>query len=127
MHELSVAQAIVDRARETADEHGAREVETLTVELGEATHVNPDQLQFCIETVAAESSMENATVTIEPVEPRAACDCGWQGEPPEFDGTAAVVPAARCPECGSGTEFTQGTECRLASIEVPDSPEAPTE
>lgn len=126
MHELSVAEAILDRAREVAADHGASDVEALTVELGAATHVNPDQLRFCIETVAAETLSE-VDVTIETMSARAACDCGWSGDPPTFDGTAAVVPSTRCPECGSGTEFTRGTECRLASIDVPEDTETPTE
>ncbi|MFC7134520.1 MULTISPECIES: hydrogenase maturation nickel metallochaperone HypA [Salinibaculum] len=120
MHELSVAEAILDRAREAADDYGASGVEALTVELGTATHVNPDQLRFCIETVAETRDLADAAVSIETVEPEAACDCGWEGEPPSFDGTAGAVPSARCPECGSQTEFTRGKECRLASIEVPD-------
>ncbi|WP_302081566.1 hydrogenase maturation nickel metallochaperone HypA [Salinibaculum rarum] len=120
MHELSVAEAILDHAREAAADHGANTVDTVTIALGAATHVNPDQLRFCIETVAEETSLAGVEVAIERVEPRATCDCGWAGEPPAFEGTAAVVPAARCPECGSQTDFTQGKECRLASIDIPD-------
>lgn len=127
MHELSVAEAILDRAREAAADHGAGSVETLTVELGEVTHINADQLRFCIETVAEETPLSAVEVAIERVPARAACDCGWSGEPPTFDGTAAVVPSIRCPECGSGTEFTQGKECRLASIDVPEDTQTPTE
>jgi hydrogenase nickel incorporation protein HypA/HybF len=120
MHELSVAEAILTRAQEVAADHGADEVEELTVELGKATHVNPDQLSFCLETVAETKDLAGVSVTMERVEPVAECDCGWQGEPPSFEGTAASVPAARCPECGSRTEFTQGTECRLSNIEIPE-------
>ncbi|WP_135830513.1 hydrogenase maturation nickel metallochaperone HypA/HybF [Halorussus halobius] len=121
MHELSVAGALLDSAVEAATDHDADEIEALAVELGEATHVNPDQLRFCLETVAEATPAAGATVEIETVPARAACDCGWTGEPPGFEGTAAVVPAARCPECGSGVEFTRGEECRLTSIEIPDS------
>lgn len=127
MHELSVAEALLDRASEAAAEHDAATVETMTVELGEATHVNPDQLRFCIETVAEATLAADATVDIEPVEPRANCDCGWAGKPPSFEGTAAVVPTARCPACGERTEFTRGKECRLAAITVPDDATATTD
>lgn len=127
MHELSVAEAILDRAREAADEHGADEVEALTVELGAVTHVNPEQLRFCIETVAETRALAGVGVEMDQVDPVAECECGWQGEPPSFEGTAASVPAARCPECGSRTEFVRGTECRLSSIEVPDETATPTE
>jgi hydrogenase nickel incorporation protein HypA/HybF len=120
MHELSVAEALLDRAAEAAADHDAATVEAMTVELGAATHVNPEQLRFCLETIAETTPMDGATVEIETVAPRAACDCGWAGEPPSFEGTAAVVPTARCPECGARTEFTRGKECRLATVTVPD-------
>lgn len=119
MHELTVAKAILDRAREAIDLDPG-DIETLTVELGVATHVNPDQLRFCIEMVAEETPLADIEVAIERVAARAVCDCGWRGEPPAFEGSAAVVPAGRCPECGGRTKFTQGTECRLTSIHVPD-------
>lgn len=127
MHELSVAEAILDRAREAAEDTDANEVEALTVELGEATHVNPEQLRFCIETVAETKDLAGVAVEMERIEPEAECDCGWRGDPPSFEGTAASVPAARCPECGSRTEFLRGTECRLSSIEVSDETATATE
>ncbi|WP_253737501.1 hydrogenase maturation nickel metallochaperone HypA [Halohasta salina] len=126
MHELSLAEALLDRAAEVAAEHDAETVDALTVELGAATHVNPDQLRFCLETVATATVAADATVDIETVTPRAACDCGWEGEPPSFEGTAAVVPTARCPECGDRTEFVRGKECHLTAVSVPDDAESTT-
>ena len=123
MHELSVAEELLARASEAAADHGADTVETLTVELGVATHVNPTQLRFCIETVAETRGHPDLTVEIEQVDPAATCECGWAGEPPSFEATAGRVPTARCPDCGSSVEFTSGKECRLASITVPDAPE----
>ncbi|WP_324663410.1 hydrogenase maturation nickel metallochaperone HypA/HybF [Haloarcula sediminis] len=124
MHELSVARALLDRAGEVAAEHDAERVDAVTVELGAATHVNPDQLRLCLETVAEATVAADATVDIETVAPRAACDCGWEGEPPEFEGTAAVVPTARCPACGARTEFVRGKECHLTAVTVPDDADA---
>ncbi|MFD1632617.1 hydrogenase maturation nickel metallochaperone HypA [Haloplanus ruber] len=124
MHELSVAEALLDHAAAAAADHDAASVEAITVELGAATHVNPTQLRFCIETVAEATFDADLTVHIDPVDPRATCECGWAGDPPSFEGTAAVVPTARCPECGGPTEFTRGMECRLASVTVPDTPAA---
>ncbi|MFW6320234.1 MAG: hydrogenase maturation nickel metallochaperone HypA [Halohasta sp.] len=120
MHELSLAEALLDRAAEVAADHDAERIDAMTVELGAATHVNPDQLRFCLETVAKTTVAADATVDIETVSPRAACDCGWEGEPPSFEGTAAVVPTARCPECGGQTEFVRGKECQLTTVTVPD-------
>ncbi len=126
MHELSVAEALIDRAAETAAAHDAERVDAMTVALGAATHVNPDQLRFCLETVTEGTVAAGAAVDIETVPPRAACDCGWEGEPPSFEGTAAVVPTARCPECGTRTEFVRGKECHLTAVTVPDDTDATT-
>ncbi len=127
MHELSVAMGIVDRARRAAEEHGAAVVEELTVELGAATHVNPDQLRFCLEVATRETAVEGATITIETVEPLARCGCGWHGEPGGLEAAIGYAPDLRCPDCGGRTALERGRECRLASIEVPDGADGPPE
>lgn len=120
MHELSIAAAIVDRALSVAADTGAEAVEELTIELGRATHVNPDQLRFCIETAVEGTIAEGATITVEPVSPRARCGCGWNGEPERLDVAVAYAPDVRCPDCGNRAELVSGSECRLRSIEVPE-------
>lgn len=121
MHELSIATAIVDRALETATAHGAAEVEELTIELGKATHVNADQLRFCIDTAVEGTIAADATVTIETVSPRAQCDCGWRGEPDALGVAISYAPDVSCPDCGSRVELARGRECRLSSIEIPET------
>jgi hydrogenase nickel incorporation protein HypA/HybF len=120
MHELAVAQGIVDRACEAAADHGADQVDEIHLEIGRATHVNPDQLVFCVETVAAETPAADASVEVETVEPAAACDCGWSGTPPTLDDLAVPAPDRTCPDCGARVELTAGDGCRLATIDVPD-------
>lgn len=121
MHEFSVADAVLERALEAAADHEAAAIEELTIELGTATHVNPDQLAFCLETVARDTPAADATVTIEPVDPHARCGCGWDGEPPTLDVSGAVAPNLHCPDCGGRLELVRGKECRLSSITVPDA------
>lgn len=127
MHEISVASGILDRALSAAEEHGADRIEAVTIEIGRATHVSPDQLVFCLETIAEGTAAERTTVRTEPVEPVAACDCGWRDAPEELDLAIAFAPEVRCPECGDRTELVRGRECRLASIEIPDDAERGTE
>lgn len=122
MHEVSLARALVDRAREAARQHGAERVDTMTVAVGEATHVNPEQLVFTIETVARDTIAADATVDIETVEPVATCTCGWEGAPGTLDSTYVVAPNVTCPECGDRLTFEAGRECELRSIDVPDDP-----
>ena len=127
MHELAVAQGVVDRACEAAADHGADRVDELTLEVGPATHVNPDQLVFCVETVARGTPAEDAAVTVEETEARGRCDCGWSGEPGTLSKVGVYAPDRTCPECGDRVELTAGRECRLASIHVPDETDRPAE
>jgi hydrogenase nickel incorporation protein HypA/HybF len=119
MHELSVAKQVVDLAVETAGDHGAETVDGLTVALGRATHVNPTQLRFCVQTVAEGTPAADAAVSIDRVAPRGRCDCGWAGEPGAIDEAVTYVPDPLCPDCGARVELTRGQGCRLASIDVP--------
>ncbi|UWG47168.1 Zn finger protein HypA/HybF [Halanaeroarchaeum sp. HSR-CO] len=124
MHEVSLARALVDRAREAAQEHDAERVDAMTVAVGEATHINPEQLVFTIETVARDTIAADATIEIETVAPVATCACGWEGEPGTLDSTYVVAPNVTCPECGERLTFAAGRECELRSIAVPDDPAA---
>lgn len=123
MHELSVAMGIVDRALGAAEDHGAETIERLTVALGAATHVNPDQLRFCIETATDGTPAAGATVEIDQITPLARCECGWEGDPGTLATAMVYAPDVQCPDCGDRTELVRGRECRLAAIELPE--EAP--
>ncbi len=120
MHEISIANGILDRALEAASEHDADRIDALTVEIGRATHVNPDQLVFCLESIVDSSLAAGATIETEAVEPVAACECGWRGTPAELDLAAGFAPDVRCPDCGTRADLVCGKECRLTSIEIPD-------
>ncbi|MFW5965598.1 MAG: hydrogenase maturation nickel metallochaperone HypA [Halodesulfurarchaeum sp.] len=121
MHEVQIAHDLLDRVGQAATEAGAAEVESLTVAVGQATHLNPRQLRFAIETVAEGTIAEGATVEIETVAPEAVCECGWEGTPDTLEAARIVAPNVTCPDCGRRLEFTAGRECRLTEVSVPDS------
>ncbi|MBS3760472.1 hydrogenase maturation nickel metallochaperone HypA/HybF [Halodesulfurarchaeum sp.] len=120
MHEISIAKGILDRALEAADAHGADRIDELTLEIGRVTHVNPEQLEFCLEAITESTPAADATIRTQPVEPVAACDCGWRDTPDELALAGGFAPDIKCPECGNRAELVSGRECRLSSIEVPD-------
>lgn len=120
MHELAVAERLVDRAVDAAREADAADVTAVTIELGTATHLVPDQVGFCLEAVATDTLVEGATVQFKRVSARGVCDCGWSGELDDLSETLAGVPDRRCPDCGAAVTLTAGRECRLASVEIPD-------
>ncbi|MFT4890088.1 MAG: hydrogenase nickel incorporation protein HypA/HybF [Halobacteriales archaeon] len=120
MHEMSIADSMIEIAERTAADNGADRITGLTLAVGEATHVNPDQLRHAIEVMADGTLAADAEITVETVDAQATCECGWSGEPPTVDGASMIAPTSKCPECGSRTELTRGDECRLESITVPD-------
>jgi hydrogenase nickel incorporation protein HypA/HybF len=120
VHELAVAERLVDRATSAARDAGAAEVTALTVELGTATHLVAEQVSFCIDAVAEGTPVEGAAVRFDRVEPRGACDCGWTGTLDTLADTVAGVPDRRCPDCAAAVDLAAGRECRVASIEIPD-------
>lgn len=120
MHEMSIADSMIEIAERTAADNDAERITGLTIAVGEATHVNPDQLGHAIEVMADGTPAADAEITMETVDAEATCDCGWSGAPPTVDGASMIAPTSKCPECGSRTELTRGDECRLESITVPD-------
>ena len=121
MHELAIANRLLDRALAAAEEAGASRVETLHVALGTATHLVPEQVRFCLRAVAEDTPAEGADVRLEEVPARGECDCGWAGELRSLADTVAGAPDRRCPDCGRSVTVTAGRECRLTSIDVPDT------
>ncbi|WP_135664162.1 hydrogenase maturation nickel metallochaperone HypA/HybF [Halorhabdus rudnickae] len=121
MHEFSIATQVLEAAREAAADHGVDTFEGITVSVGEASHVNPDQLETCLEA-AADSTISDGELDIEleTVVPYAECSCGWSGEPETIDRALAYAPDLTCPECDARLELARGNECRLMSVTIPD-------
>lgn len=126
MHEFSIATQVLEAAQEAAEEHGANTFEGITVSVGEASHVNPDQLETCLEA-AADSTITDGELAIE-LETEAAyaeCACGWSGEPEEIDRALAYAPNLTCPACDQRLELDAGNECRLMSVTLPETETGP--
>jgi hydrogenase nickel incorporation protein HypA/HybF len=121
MHEIAIANRLLDRALSAARDAGADRIDGLTVELGTATHVVPEQVAFCLDAIAEGTPAEDAAVTFERVSARGDCACGWDGELGTIAETVAGVPDRRCPDCGAEVELTAGRECRLKRIAVPET------
>jgi hydrogenase nickel incorporation protein HypA/HybF len=129
MHELSVAQAVVNTAVRHA---GGRRVTLVSLRLGSMRQVVPDSLSFYFEIVARETPCEGARLEHEIVAARLRCpDCGmeWDPAPPplathgQTDGLPAL-PTFRCPDCKTPGEVEAGGELEVESIEVEDAAEA---
>lgn len=120
MHELAIAQAIVD----TAERHArGRPVRVVRVRVGRLRQVVPDSLDFYFD-LAAElgECCRGARLELERVEARLRCGaCGaeWDPAPPPAPDEAALIVGFRCPQCGAAEhEVLSGEELVVESLDV---------
>jgi hydrogenase nickel incorporation protein HypA/HybF len=118
MHELSISSAIVN----TVVKHAAeRPVNAVKLRVGALRQVVPGSLAFYFEIVARGTVCEGAELELELVPALLRCPAcvgEWDPAPePALDGV--LIPAFRCPTCGSaGAETLTGDELEVESIEV---------
>jgi hydrogenase nickel incorporation protein HypA/HybF len=112
MHELSIAQSVVESALQQAKAHGGRRVLAVGVRVGDTSGVAADALSFCFEMTTKDTAMEGATLELERVAVRFRClTCEAEFEPVEF--------RAVCPTCGSDlASMIAGDELALAYVEL---------
>lgn len=111
MHELSIAQSLVESIRaEAAVHHGGR-VTRVGIRVGELSGVEPDALQFSFDVIVRGTDLEQATLDIERVPVRQRCErcaCDF----PVVDYTLL------CPDCGASTRTVAGDELQMTYLEL---------
>jgi hydrogenase nickel incorporation protein HypA/HybF len=116
MHELSIAQGILDIVRQSVPEPQCGAVASVAVRVGRLSGVVPDSLEFCFEALVNDSPFEHARLAIEIVPVRCVCeqcDTHFEIEDPIF----------LCPACSSGrVRMQSGMELQVVQIELLDSP-----
>jgi hydrogenase nickel incorporation protein HypA/HybF len=112
MHEMSLAEGIVQLIEEAAVREGFSSVKLVAIEIGRLSMVEPEALAFCFDAVTRGSIAEGARLEIEDVPGRGAClQCGTEAEIENL-----YDP---CPGCGAfGLRITSGTEMRVKELEV---------
>ncbi|MDX9759203.1 MAG: hydrogenase maturation nickel metallochaperone HypA [Bacteroidota bacterium] len=112
MHELSIAEHIVEIALEHLPAHDGATVKEIVLEIGTLSGIEIDALTFAMDVVMKNTALENASLRIERVQGRARCDSCTE----EFDLEDYYSP---CPSCG-GFESTvlRGEEMRVKSMLV---------
>lgn len=112
MHEMALAQGMLEIVEATARREGAARVTDVRLAIGALSHVAPDALRFCFDVVTRGSLAEGARLSIDDVPGEAWClPCG------------ATVPLAQlgdpCPRCGSfQLAVTSGDEMRVKDIAI---------
>jgi hydrogenase nickel incorporation protein HypA/HybF len=112
VHELGIAQAIVQAADSEARKADAKRVTRVVLDVGALSGVVSDSLAFCFPMACKGTLCEDAELRIEPVEAR-----GWcQSCDAEF---AMGELLDNCPKCGGfATELRAGQELTVRTIDV---------
>jgi len=112
MHEMSLAQALVDRASELARQDGCKRILAIDVRIGALSGVMRDALEFCFPAAARGTVLEGTVLRVTEVPLKARCRaCGRTSQPEPFE--------IQCAHCGSmDLELTDAREFKLVSLEV---------
>ena len=114
MHELAIAQSIVEFLRAQAEERGFKRVEAVGLNIGELSDVVPEALEFGFQSITQGTDLERVKMKITRIRVEAKCrDCRnhFRVEDHLFV----------CPKCSSRKiDLTSGQEIDVSYIEVTD-------
>lgn len=116
MHELSIAQSIVDIIGQYVSAEQRHCVRSVKVRIGDLAGVVPDSLVFCFSAVTGNTPLASAVLDIDHVPYRLSCaSCGRE--------STTEPGLALCPACGSTrTRILSGTELQVVTIDLDDVP-----
>lgn len=114
MHELAIAQGLIDAIASAARRHGARRATRAVARIGPLSGVEPAQLAQAFSVARAGTCADGAELEIETPPVTVACSrCGAEG--------AAAANRLLCPACGDWrVRLTGGDEMILTSVELAD-------
>lgn len=112
MHEMSLAEGVLQLVEDTARREAAVRVKTVVLEIGRMSSVEPEALRFCFESVTHGSIAQGAVLEIVSVPGAGWCMiCAETVDMQELFGA--------CPKCGSyQVQAVSGTEMRVKEIEI---------
>jgi hydrogenase nickel incorporation protein HypA/HybF len=112
MHEMSLAESVLEIIENSAAQHGCTKIHAVRLEIGQLAGVEAEAMRFCFDAVTRGSIAAGAALEI--------VETPGQGWCPACQ--AGVPVAARyepCPLCGSfGVGITGGTEMRVKELEM---------
>ncbi len=114
MHEMSIAQSVLEIIEESIGNPPRKSLRSVTVAVGELTAVVPDSLQFCFEALIAETPYQGTELIIRHMPLNGYCrDCHYKFSIKNYNFS--------CPACQSGSiEVTGGQELNVTELEVDD-------
>lgn len=112
MHEMSLAEGMLQIVEDTARANGLARVRDVWVEIGRLSQVEPEAMRFCFDAVTRGSVADGARLHVVDVPGSAWC---LRCSQPVSIGSRADP----CPECGTWQlQVTGGTELRVLELEA---------
>jgi len=111
LHELAIAESLLQIIVDESKKHGLERVNKVKLQVGKFTAVVPESLTFCFELISQDTLASGAKIEIESVGIVARCEkCDIS-----FDVEKQVF---LCPRCGEpAMELLSGRELSVLSIE----------
>jgi len=112
MHELPVAESILEIALRHAQQAGARRITAVDLLIGDLSSFIDESIQFYWDMISQDTAAQGAQLRFRRVPAKVKClDCGHQFEPGK-----TIVP---CPECGGAhLRVLDGDQLQVEAIEV---------
>lgn len=112
MHELSVAQNIVEIVKDYVPEKDLCKVNSVYLEVGDFSGIVSDSLLFCFDVIKTDTPLKNAKIEIEKIPFILFCnDCKSE--------TTNNMGIRLCDICGSyNTNIISGTDMRITRVEL---------
>ena len=112
MHEMSLAENVLQIIEDSARTQNFRRVRCVTLEIGQLAAVEPDAMRFCFDAVTSGSIAEGARLEI--IETPGEGRCTACGKTVAMHETYGL-----CPECGSPRlQVITGNRMQVKNLEV---------
>jgi hydrogenase nickel incorporation protein HypA/HybF len=120
MHEMGIANSILEAAAKELGRHPDSHATKIGVKIGELAGVDPDALSFAFEALTLDTEFAGLTLEVEYVAPRSRCrDCKNEFEVRNYE--------LLCPDCGSlNNERISGDELEFKYLEIEEDEETET-
>ncbi|MDI3502547.1 MAG: hydrogenase nickel incorporation protein HypA/HybF [Archaeoglobi archaeon] len=108
-----MAYQIYETLKNVIEERGdVKRVRRVSLEIGELTMINPEQLEFCFRAIISEDElMSSAELEIEMRKAEVECErCGKIEEP--------LVGIFLCPKCGGALKISRGRDLIIKSVDL---------
>jgi len=112
MHELSIAQSILDIVNQHLPAGNTTHVKSVKVKIGKLSNVLPDSLRFCFEAITKDSDFEKTQLILNIIPITIKCnDCNTLTEINDF--------VFSCPSCVStNINVIDGDDLNIEEIEI---------